>query len=629
MNRKNCHSSLIVTGVATLLLGVQPLQAATPEQDAPSQNGNVFPQENSSDVGEKGASDSPKWMAQMPMPPSTPVGVPPAQTIPQNNVPNNPTITTQPIPTSAPTTPRAVAPPVGDMAISNINAASERIKFGLSVSIPRLVLREAPVREVLTVIAKYAGFNVLFLDGQGAPGQGGSQTVSLDLSGENAEDVFNSVLMISGLKANRQGKTIFIGATLPQSARNLVSRTIRLNQAKADKAAGFLASQGAAVNILFTQQQQVFLQQNSPPSIINSPPTLTPLTVQGTTSEALILKGLQVTTDERLNMITLTGEPNLVDIATSMLVQLDARRRQVAVNVKVIDVTLDNTNAWNTSFSFGIDNTGVIQDAGVGVINFGTNNQNLNGFPSPGIPNPGQISPFRTGTAIESIGAASSAIVGRDFNVAKAFLAQLQFSLKNGNAKILTDPTVFVQEGEFASVKLVNEVITSINSTQTAAQGGVITTITPVKGEVGLLLKIILEKIDDNGFISLRVRPEINSVSNTVNFNTGGSINSLTLLAKRELESGLVRIRDGQTLILSGIISEVERANVSKIPVLGDLPIVGALFRNSSNVNQRNEVIIVLTPKVIEDNYNTSYYTPGRDAAPIIQQQGFPLGPQP
>ena len=107
----------------------------------------------------------------------------------------------QPTMPVAPTLPRAIAPPVGDMAISNIDAGASQIDLGSSAIVPRLVLREAPAREVLAVLARFAGVNLVFTDtpggGQGqGQGQGAMEaTVSLDLENEPVEDVFNAVLI--------------------------------------------------------------------------------------------------------------------------------------------------------------------------------------------------------------------------------------------------------------------------------------------------------------------------------------------------------------------------------------------------------------------------------------------------
>ncbi len=155
----------------------------------------------------------------------------------------NPEIIIQGIPQApgAPTLPRAVAPPVGDIAISNIDASAEKIKFDRNITVPRVLLREASAREVLMTLANIAGYNVVFTSAQGEA-NATSQTVSLEFTNESVENIFNAVLLVSGLQANRQGKTIFVGAQLPQGARNLISRTLRLNQVKAKPSMLLLSS---------------------------------------------------------------------------------------------------------------------------------------------------------------------------------------------------------------------------------------------------------------------------------------------------------------------------------------------------------------------------------------------------
>ncbi|MDI9637841.1 AMIN domain-containing protein [Geitlerinema splendidum] len=140
--------------------------------------------------------------------------------------------------------PRAIAPPVGDIAVSNIDATPGAVDLGVAELVPRLVLRDAPVRDVLALLARVANLNVAFAEGEalatpaapGATGTGGDATISLDIENEPVQDVFNYVLRVTGLQSNRVGRTIFIGRNLPTGAQDLVMRTLRLNQLKATMA---------------------------------------------------------------------------------------------------------------------------------------------------------------------------------------------------------------------------------------------------------------------------------------------------------------------------------------------------------------------------------------------------------
>jgi type IV pilus assembly protein PilQ len=98
---------------------------------------------------------------------------------------------------------------------------------------------------------------------------------------------------------------------------------------------------------------------------------------------------------------------------------------------------------------------------------------------------------------------------------------------------------------------------------------------------------------------------------------------AIFLLAERLLTSGQVRVRDGQTLLLSGIISETDRTAVTKIPILGDLPLIGSLFRSTINENSRNELIVLLTPQILDDSDQAVYgysYTPSQEVQELLER---------
>jgi type IV pilus assembly protein PilQ len=675
--------------------------------------------------------------------------------------PAGPAGTVQPVAPAPPLLPRAIAPPVGDIAISNISAAASVIDLGTGVRVPRLVLREAPVREVLALLARSAGLNLAFTDGgggtpqPGAPGGaagGAQQTISLDLENEPVQDVFNYVLQLSGFQANRVGRTIFVGSRLPESARNIVARTLRLNQVPVGQAVGFLISQGAEQQQITTQTTLTVVGEGAAAQRIQNTQTqVQRITPQETGGGAggpggaggagltgpLVLRGLSLSPDERLGAITLIGEPRKVEIATALLTQLDLRRRQVAVNVKIVDINLSGTDVFNASFSFGIGDSFFVNDGGAASFNYGgvrpptqaqansslvtptvipnpfSGGNTFLDFSSPGITVPGtgidtrtiinngvtgQFSitdtpgqdltffnrsagvsgnPFQPGitdftpgtpnvitqtttpgtpgtpgtapilnpvtgailvpgtpgtpatpatttTTITpgTLGTATSALPSL-FQFPKRLLAALQAQITSGNAKILTDPTLVVQEGQTATVNLTQEVFGGFRlQTQTDPTTNLTTQVQePIIKRAGLILPINVQKIDDNGFITLTVNPVVSAVGGSQSTPQG----QITLVQERQLQSGQIRLRDGQTLILSGIIQESDRTEVRKVPILGDIPILGALFRSTNRVNQRQEVIVLLTPQIIDDSQGSSFgysYTPGRETRQLLQQQG-------
>ncbi len=521
--------------------------------------------------------------------------------------------------------PRAVPPPVGDISTAQVDASGTSIDLGSAERVPRLVLRDAPAREVLGLLARTAGLNLAFVNdllaqGQaGQPPQAGQATsndgpkITLDIENEPVQNVFNYVLQLTGLEANRVGRTIFVGPKLPNSARNLVVRSVRLNQASITSAINFLVTLGAESAVsrdrLVTNATAVPVGQLAGGgSAITQTQTATESRIENQrvnyVDSTPLLRGLQISGDERTNQVTLVGEPKKVGIAIAQLAQLDIRRRQVTVNVRVVDVDLSSLDRFSASSSFGIvDNTRATLDAGNAVINFGNRAPATTGL----------------GSGINAIGSVLGAGGGAPFNFAKNFLLQLQAAVTSGNAKILTDPTLLVQEGQTATINVTQEVVTNLTQQTTASTNSTQTTITVEKGRAGLILPIKVDRIDDNGFISLSIAPSVSRIGDQQSINIQGSANVINLLTERRLESGQVRLRDGQTLLLTGIIQDEDRTTVTKVPILGDIPLLGALFRSTSRTNQRREVIVIVTPRVLDDSQNSTFgygYAP----SPTVQQ---------
>ncbi|AFY68354.1 type II and III secretion system protein [Thalassoporum mexicanum PCC 7367] len=657
---------------------------------------------------------------------------------------------------------RPVPPPVGDIAVSNTLLRPDLIDLGSAERVPRISLREAPVRDVLALIARVAGLNVAFADDMsGQTNTAANQSnpadrrISLDIENETAQDVFNNVLRLTGLDANRIGKTIFVAANLPITLKNIVTRSYRLNQVTAGEASAFLVSLGAERAI--TRQRPIpgaqaaevgsggVVVQNIP---LEEVPVLE--SIQRDENSLAPLSGLSVIAEERTNSITLVGTPSQVEYASAQLARLDIRKRQVAINVKIVEINLTESQGFSANSSFGIDNTFVTVRDGTAVLNFGELNaapattdgdvfsrpvgnnplagtplfvnpdgtqltqdpisgefvplqQNQPGSPFtdspttpgisgitpqrnavpgnaprivvdpttgqpildgtngvPGVPatyylNPGgvinanlpglppalQTGPFGntpilldpdTGapvlaTAPVDAQAPQPSFIGQAaqlayslpqiFQYPRQFLSRLEASITSGHAKLLTDPTLLVQESETARVDLGDEII------QIDTSGN------PVIETAGLSLNINVVRIDDNGFINLSIAPTIASIGDTRNISTDNFAGPVDLLIKRELESGQIRLRDNQTLILTGVIQDVDRQIINKVPFFGDLPILGTLFRSESTENTRNEVVILVTPRILDDSeYASQYgytYQPGPEVQQVLDSNGIPF----
>ncbi|MEB3213214.1 MAG: secretin N-terminal domain-containing protein, partial [Leptolyngbyaceae bacterium] len=540
-------------------------------------------------------------------------------------------------PAVPPTLPRAVPPPVGDISTSILNATPPSLEIGTREIVPRLVLRDAPAREVLSLLARAAGLNLAYVDpfeqagvtNQTGDGEGEEVRVSLDIENEPIEDVFNYVLRITGLEANRIGRTIFVSRRLPDTARDTVAVTIRLNQADATNAATYLATLGAETRQFIEGRFTRVTERDPGTGLLNTvesfrEPQVVTVEVDPGTSPVLI-RGLSVTSDPRLNTVTLVGPPNSVQMAIELLTQLDARLRQVAVNLRIIDVDLDALEQLSSSFSFGIDDTRIINSNGVGLINFDEDSPaETNITPSTIGSNVAGDFTFEESDVFEGVVDVIREDVDfpdRDaFAFTSDFLAQLQFAVTSGSAKILTDPTLVVQEGQTAELVLADEVITNVEIETEGTGDDRTQTVTVERSNAGVTVSVQVQRIDDNGFVTLSVNPTVSAPAGISSITVEGFSTDLTLLATRQLSSGTVRIRDGQTLILSGIIQDSDRVSVTKFPILGDLPIIGALFRRTSRTNERREVIILMTTDILDDSEFSTFGYSYNGLSPDAQQ---------
>jgi type IV pilus assembly protein PilQ len=183
-----------------------------------------------------------------------------------------------------------------------------------------------------------------------------------------------------------------------------------------------------------------------------------------------------------------------------------------------------------------------------------------------------------------------------------------------------------VQEGQTANVQLTQEVIGNIKNEITRGEGSTTQTVTADKQTVGLSLSVKVDRIDDNGFVSLSVAPIVRAPQAPAEIALGTSSQTIFLVSERSLNSGTIRLRDGQTLILSGIIQDQDRATVNKVPILGDIPLLGSLFRRTNRENERREVIVLLTPQVMDDSERSSYgynYNPSPQVRDMLERRGL------
>jgi len=182
--------------------------------------------------------------------------------------------------------------------------------------------------------------------------------------------------------------------------------------------------------------------------------------------------------------------------------------------------------------------------------------------------------------------------------VPTALNINLNLLLQTNKAKIVANPSVIVVDDTETLITIASEVIHKVTSTVSL---GVVTTNVELT-KAGVFLNV-LPRITEDGFIVMRLRPQVSAPTGPAQtFGSTTAPTTVTLLSVREIMSQEVRVKDGQTLVLGGLFTEQEASQLAKVPYLAEAPILGALFRNSLKGRNRTELMLLLTPKVVEDD---------------------------
>jgi hypothetical protein len=180
----------------------------------------------------------------------------------------------------------------------------------------------------------------------------------------------------------------------------------------------------------------------------------------------------------------------------------------------------------------------------------------------------------------------------------------MSYLIKNGKGRVLANPRILITNGQTSKIDLVSDYVSKVDASQAMSNGVTQTAYTyTIASDNGIQIELT-PYISPDGYVTLNIKPQYATIAEKVP--GSGTLTSgltvATLLNKRNLDLKNIRIKDGETLTIGGLINEEEQKNVSKFPVLGDLPGIGMFFRNTDSTKVRHELVIMITPKIIKDS---------------------------
>jgi general secretion pathway protein D len=296
--------------------------------------------------------------------------------------------------------------------------------------------------------------------------------------------------------------------------------------------------------------------------------------------------------DEQTNALVITAPPDIMRTLKRVISQLDIRRAQVLVEAVIAEVSADTSRTLGVQWIFSGARDG---EGPIGVVNF-TNSG------SPIADTINAVADVANGGTFPSV--LDNALLGfgktsGSFN----YVAVMNALASDANTNILSTPTLVTLDNEEAEIVIGENVpfLTGSFTSTGGADGATNPFQTIQREDVGLTLKI-KPQINEGDALRLEISQEVSSIADSV----AGASDLVT--NKRSIKTN-VMVDDGQVVVLGGLIEDKVRESKQKVPFLGDIPLLGALFRSNTGDVERTNLMVFIHPVILRDAAVTNVFT--------------------
>ena len=303
--------------------------------------------------------------------------------------------------------------------------------------------------------------------------------------------------------------------------------------------------------------------------------------------------------NQEAGMITVTGTPKQLQRVSRYINEITTQlKNQVLIDVKILSVTFDD------SATTGVDWSQLYSLQNMAISTFNLSKHNITGLDwSRGESGSGtNFDTVELGTGGIANGSAMIAENSTNINEVVKFLKT------QGDVKSISNPKVLTLNNQPALISVGNELFYKIESNailQNNTGSGLATQGETIDSVFAGILLDITPEISDDGSITLKINPSISDTINAVDTDSDGSRNIPPDLSRKQISS-VVTVQDGQHIILGGLISSKTGKKISKVPLLGDLPLLDQLFKREVKIENVDELVLILTPHIIKQNEELS-----------------------
>ncbi|MDN5561154.1 type II secretion system protein D (GspD) [Psychrobacter immobilis] len=291
--------------------------------------------------------------------------------------------------------------------------------------------------------------------------------------------------------------------------------------------------------------------------------------------------------DETQNAVIVNAAPELMFEIEDAVTQLDSRRAQVLIQAAIVEVSGDDATQLGVQWALGNANSGY------GVVNFNNVGASATALAAAAL-----------GGGAASISAAAGSIAGALIGIGDSskdsqgntqfYGAILQALDSSTSANLLSMPSILTLDNEKASILVGQNVPFVTGSFTTSGNDSSNPFQTIDRQDIGINLNVI-PHIGDNGTVRLEVSQEVSSVV------PGSTGNASGLITNKSLINTTILADDQQTIALGGLMRENSTTRQQKVPGLGNVPVIGRLFRSDNDTTQKSNLIIFLQPTILRD----------------------------
>ncbi|MNF43919.1 Type II secretion system protein D precursor [compost metagenome] len=288
-------------------------------------------------------------------------------------------------------------------------------------------------------------------------------------------------------------------------------------------------------------------------------------------------QNILIRADESLNALVMLAEPDVVTAMEDIVRQLDVPRAQVMVEAAIVEISGDITEALGVQWA--VDARG--STGGLGGVNFGNTGLSVGTV----------LNAIRDDEIPDSL--PDGAIIGIGTDNFAALITALS---ANSKSNLLSTPSLLTLDNQKAEILVGQNVPFQTGTFTTDASGANNPFTTIERQDIGVTLKVT-PHINEGATLRLEIEQEISSIAPSATL-TAEAVDLIT--NKRSIKSTILA-EDGQVIVLGGLIQDDITQTDSKVPLLGDIPILGRLFRSTRDTHVKRNLMVFLRPTVVRD----------------------------